>query len=61
MPIIKKIIIKKQDYTFIVDNSLEMDALNFKRSITILKSDDALFSTGTGLERVGVVGLDQDC
>ena len=24
-------------------------------------TDDALFSTGTGLERVGVVGLDQDC
>ena len=23
-------------------------------------TDDALFSTGTGLERVGVVGLDQD-
>ena len=38
MPIIKKIIIKKQDYTFTGDNSLEMDALNFKRSITILES-----------------------
>ena len=26
-----------------------------------ISSDDASFSTGTGLERVGVVGLDQDC
>ena len=24
-------------------------------------ADDALFTTGTGLERVGVVGQDQDC
>ena len=24
-------------------------------------TDDALFSTGTELERVGVIGLDQDC
>ena len=26
-----------------------------------MTTDDALFSTGTGLERVGVAGLDQDC
>ena len=24
-------------------------------------TDDAFFSIGTGLERVGVAGLDQDC
>ena len=27
----------------------------------IYSFDDVFFSTGTGLERVGVVGLDQDC
>ena len=29
---------------------------SFKRYV----HDDAFFSTGTGLERVGVIGLDQD-
>ena len=27
---------------------------------TLMAFDDALYSTGTGLERVGVAGLDQD-
>ena len=32
-----------------------------KWGLRFLVRDDASFSTGTGLERVGVVGLDQDC
>ena len=27
----------------------------------VFETDDAFISIGTGLERVGVVGLDQDC
>ena len=34
--------------------------IQHNRPLLCIITDDALFSTGTGLEHVGVVGLDQD-